>query len=352
MENRRRPRRRNGLVELILLVIGLVPWLAICALFVAPKTFVLFQWLGILMPFILLFNIVVVLIYLFAKHRNTSILLVYLLGIGYYIPAMFQWSPFHSKTAAADLRLASYNIRDMRSDYGFSTLDGIVEVVTQNKVDVLFLQEVPSDYSKEELLGFFPGMKYIVESKKEYSNGDRLAIISKYPLTEGETLTLDARNPYALFAHVDIEGMSTLLVNNHLQSTHWNQIDKQQDMFVLLEGSFHTISGNYLKRGYQAQHVKERIAQRGDIPVIVAGDFNDPPVSYSYHNIGSGLKDSFRAAGNGYGYTYRFLQKLFRIDYIFYDGDYFDAYNYRTIDVDYSDHLPVFVDLVISTKKN
>jgi len=351
MINRRSRSSRIGFIEFMVFGFMLLPLLAICSLFVPPSSLVLFQWLGITMPFILAWNTVVVFIYLLTKRRNYSILFIYIIGIGYYIPAMFQWSPMRHKEVVADLKIASYNVRDMRSDYGFSTVDAIVDLVDEHDVDILFMQEVPTDYSAEDLLGFFGDMQYVVMSSDDKRPGDRLAILSKYPLTAKETLLLDPRYPYALFATVDMDGLPLMLVNNHLQSTNWNQIDKHQPMSLFLEGSVRTISDNYVKRGFQTQQVR-RLIDATDMPVIVAGDFNDPPVSYAYHTIGSGLTDSFRAAGNGYGYTYRFLQKLFRIDYIFYDSDYFEAYNFRTVKVDYSDHLPVFVDLVVRHKND
>jgi endonuclease/exonuclease/phosphatase (EEP) superfamily protein YafD len=83
-------------------------------------------------------------------------------------------------------------------------------------------------------------------------------------------------------------------------------------------------------------------------PTLMCGDFNNSPNSYSYHRIKGNLKDAFREAGNGYGYTYNNLMKLFRIDFVFFSGTKFQAVNYRTGNVDFSDHLPVLVDFKIN----
>jgi endonuclease/exonuclease/phosphatase (EEP) superfamily protein YafD len=40
--------------------------------------------------------------------------------------------------------------------------------------------------------------------------------------------------------------------------------------------------------------------------------------------------------------------KLFRIDFVFFSGTKFQAVNYRTGNVDFSDHLPVLVDFKIN----
>ena len=54
--------------------------------------------------------------------------------------------------------------------------------------------------------------------------------------------------------------------------------------------------------------------------MIVAGDFNDTPVSYTYRKIRKGLNDSFVTSGYGAGFTYRGNYPPNRIDYILYDN--------------------------------
>jgi endonuclease/exonuclease/phosphatase (EEP) superfamily protein YafD len=80
-------------------------------------------------------------------------------------------------------------------------------------------------------------------------------------------------------------------------------------------------------------------------PLVVCGDFNDTPASYTYRKIKGGLEDSFVAAGKGYAYTYRYLRRLLRIDYLFYSRDIFKATGYNSPDLEYSDHKPVIVTL-------
>ena len=53
-------------------------------------------------------------------------------------------------------------------------------------------------------------------------------------------------------------------------------------------------------------------------PIIVCGDFNDTPVSYTYNKIKGNLMDSFTISGVGIGDSYVKIP-MFRIDYIMYD---------------------------------
>jgi len=57
------------------------------------------------------------------------------------------------------------------------------------------------------------------------------------------------------------------------------------------------------------------------------------------------LADSFRESGKGYAYTYRYLHKLFRIDYLFYSPGDLKARYYESPEVVYSDHNPIIIGL-------
>jgi endonuclease/exonuclease/phosphatase family metal-dependent hydrolase len=75
-------------------------------------------------------------------------------------------------------------------------------------------------------------------------------------------------------------------------------------------------------------------------PLIVCGDFNDTPISYTYNTISSKLNDAFVAAGQGISNTYRGKLPPYRIDYILYSNE-FDAVSYERHRAEYSDHFPV-----------
>ena len=65
----------------------------------------------------------------------------------------------------------------------------------------------------------------------------------------------------------------------------------------------------FQKRAQQADQVSRHI-QASPYPVIVCGDFNDTPVSYSYRTIRKDLQDAYTGSGRGIGNTYSgfFLQ--------------------------------------------
>jgi endonuclease/exonuclease/phosphatase (EEP) superfamily protein YafD len=100
-----------------------------------------------------------------------------------------------------------------------------------------------------------------------------------------------------------------------------------------------SLKKGFVKRALQAQVVKDNI-NRSPFPVIVVGDFNDTPVSYTYTKIRKGLNDAFINSGYGAGFTYIGNYPRNRIDYILYNYPLVNSY-FDIIKVRYSDHYPI-----------
>lgn len=344
MKNKAKPVSLSRLfLVFVLLIIGVLPLIAVFAQVIPPSFLTIFEWLGLGMPFLVAVNVIVMLLCLFSIRKYALIPLVSLLGSFYYYPLVFQWN---NKTVESQetLKVATYNVQGMSSSYGFPTIHNIADFAKSNELDILHMQEVPPWYNEKNIMEEFPSMKFIAISS-DPRGGGRLVILSKYPLSEMQTISAEERPHLAFTTVVDYKGKKIMLLNCHLQTTSWNQL-KKHDYLTSFRLIYKTMSDNFVKRANQAEEIKKVITS-AKYPLIVTGDFNAPPVSYSYDTVLGDLKDSFREAGNGYSYTYRFLKKFFRIDYIFFTGQQFEAYNYRTENLDYSDHLPVLVDFVL-----
>jgi endonuclease/exonuclease/phosphatase family metal-dependent hydrolase len=95
----------------------------------------------------------------------------------------------------------------------------------------------------------------------------------------------------------------------------------------------------FVRRAPQAEMVAEHI-RKCRYPVIVCGDFNDTPFSYTYNTVKGNLNDAFIECGNGFGKTYNGIFPSFRIDYILHSGSLVPS-GYYTHSESYSDHFPV-----------
>ena len=105
------------------------------------------------------------------------------------------------------------------------------------------------------------------------------------------------------------------------------------------------MNNSYKMRAEQAEKVGEYV-HNTPYPIILCGDFNDVPVSYTYHSVkGDKLIDAFRECGSGYGYTYNKKLFHFRIDQIMHSKEG-KAIQFKGGDVKYSDHYPISCKIV------
>ncbi|MEZ5028200.1 MAG: endonuclease/exonuclease/phosphatase family protein [Ferruginibacter sp.] len=84
-------------------------------------------------------------------------------------------------------------------------------------------------------------------------------------------------------------------------------------------------------------------------PVIVCGDMNDVPNSYTYFTVKDDLQDAFLKKSGGLGRTFRYISPTLRIDYILADKK-FEVENFSKIKVPYSDHYPILADIAFKEK--
>ena len=71
------------------------------------------------------------------------------------------------------------------------------------------------------------------------------------------------------------------------------------------EAAFHMASSDeeeFHETGYSGGLYPSDVGCRGG-PVILCGDFNDTPASYTYRTVKGDLTDGFRDCGSGFGYT-------------------------------------------------
>ena len=101
-------------------------------------------------------------------------------------------------------------------------------------------------------------------------------------------------------------------------------------------------------RAKQADIIADFINKNKDRNIIVCGDFNDTPVSYTYQTIANAgnLDDAFVKAGNGLGRTFNRHAMVVRIDHILYGEDFWEPHAAHILDrPDRSDHNAVTVHL-------
>ena len=173
------------------------------------------------------------------------------------------------------------------------------------------------------------------------------ALASSYPVKDWTTFMFedeDAGQGRVLQADVETPAGLVRVFNVHLQSLHFDHADydaveegPSREQGARLWG---LITDASKARALQAQELVRRM-EESPYPVIVAGDFNDTPMSYAMHALrGSRAEDTFAAASFGPGGTHLGAIPGLRIDGILADTT-LQCVSHHTHGVVMSDHRPV-----------
>jgi endonuclease/exonuclease/phosphatase family metal-dependent hydrolase len=327
------------------------------AVIISPGDFTLPAFFGLAYPYLLLINIIIVIIWAMLL-RFEALISVVVIAIGFnhfsnYIkllrPAGDKTNTF--KVLSYNLRLFNYFENKNRT----TSEKKIMEFLNSQKPDILCMQEffvLGNPAQEEEAVNAALGGKYYSHMKLLGSGKNRfygIATFSKYPIIRKGEIVHPGSSSLSIYTDVLIQKDTFRIYNNHLQSFRLKRMERSfieeitasEDKETMDEVRSLSVSlkKGFVRRSLQAQVVKDYI-NRSPYPVIVAGDFNDTPVSYAYRKIRKGLNDSFVNSGYGAGFTYKGNYPANRIDYILYDNALINSY-FEIIKVKYSDHYPI-----------
>ena len=323
------------------------------SIFISPQTIWLSGILALMTPVVLLVNTFLLIYLIFRK----SSLLVYPLGVC-AIGLIFlsrTFALYNPPAVKEQLSVLSYNVR-VFNVYSHLNNDFIqskktLAWVANREEDVKCFQEF---YVKpgDEIFGTLKTLSrqhpyYHFEPIHTNTDGAQfgMAIFSKFPIIHRGSLQVSKKSTNNIL-YVDIvnELDTVRIYNVHLESM---SIDEQR----LANSNRETISRNLkqlfsqLKHGFvqRAMQIDNLCAhlEGSPYPVILAGDLNDMPYSYSYQKLKKYLHSSFENGGNGFGFTFNGRLFFLRIDNQFYSEGVtlgkFETHN----QVKHTDHFPI-----------
>lgn len=253
------------------------------------------------------------------------------------------------------IKVITYNVNHIAYDR-FKTADNpILQYLVKQKADILCMQE--SGYKKELrqlsdslLLPVYP----YHETMRSHSNeSDLLAIYTRYPILKKELIEYESKGNVSVAFHLLVDGDTVVVVNNHLQSIGYtesdkdafNQIIKGETNKEVAEVESRKIVDKYQKamvqRYPQVDSVLNYIDKYAGYSMIVCGDFNDGPISYTRRMLSRNLVDCFVESGTGLGITYHKKRFYVRIDHILCSDDWMPYKCVVDNEIKESDHYPV-----------
>ena len=263
----------------------------------------------------------------------------------------------------------SYNVRLFNYYKWLDTpdvKDGILRLIAERKPDILCLQEIFLTGEKGTLTidslknkigkATLSHVTWALSQKGKKNYG--IATFSRFPIVNKGDIRFPNTINLSIFTDVKINNDTIRIYNNHLQSIRLrkksysflktlNNIDEEETIDEIKDIS-NRLKHAFTLRAEQAKIIASHI-ENSPYPVLVCGDFNDTPVSYSYHKIRGKLKDAFVESGTGIGNTYLGKFPSYRIDYILH-SDNIKSSHFETLRVNYSDHFPVRCNFYLELK--
>lgn len=348
----------NKILFAINILFGLGLLISYLAPYAEPEQFWFVSIIGLGYFFLLVTNVLFAIYWIFRWKKYVFFSIV-VLALG-YVPAgkfirfneQVEYPPIES------IKVLSHNIRAFGlNGPQFQTEDGnkIFKFLDQELYDIYCFQEFfsssrkdfsPYDSVKKVTQVKYRHVEFLIEFRGNFFG---MATLSRYPIVEKGIVPFEQEGTnMCMYTDIDINGNIIRVYNMHLQSLGFREKDYAfvKNLEITKEKTIagaKNITGRlkdaFIKRQRQAKLIREHI-ESSPHPVIVCGDFNDTPLSYSYEHIKGNLEDAFVNKGRGIGSTYNGVFPLLRIDYIFHSPSLNNVY-YKRIKEDLSDHYPL-----------
>jgi len=262
-------------------------------------------------------------------------------------------------------KLLTYNVR-LFNYYQWNedteTRQKIIDYILAEKPDIICFQEfIDLPGTQADIDNLRKTLSSLSYTHIHYTNtipgklNFGMATFSRYPIYNKGAVSFKGTLNGSIYSDIIYDKDTIRIYNCHLQSVqlkkdYSNLLDSllfnyTNQQLADLKDISTQMRNAFILRAEQVDILAAHISN-SPYPVILCGDFNDTPVSYSYNKLSKGMQDSFVESGSGAGQTYRGFFPYMRIDYILYNKA-FKSYNYKINKVDWSDHFPVSSEFTV-----
>lgn len=311
--------------------------------------------LGLVFPFLVFINLAFLVFWLIFKPRKMFIPIVGFILCYQPIRVFFPLN-VNREIPEDAIKIISYNVHHIRYKEYKDTINPILQYLLDQKADIICLQEAGRGKDLRQLTDSIlsPLYPYHDTLATKANVCDILAVYTKYPIIGKEQIDYHSRSNVTAAFQLLIDHDTVIIINNHLQSIGYTDADKEafsqivkgeikEQQYAEKESKkiIDKLKEAAKKRGPQVDSVANYLKKHEAKSIILCGDFNDCPISYSRRTFSKNLIDCFEESGNGMGISYHEKNFYVRIDYIMCSKDWTP---YRCIvdnNIDISDHYPV-----------
>lgn len=343
---------RTLVIICILFAVGLL--LSYLSVYINPEKIWFLGLIGLTYPVLLIINLLF-LVYWIIRWKLLFLIptIAILFGINHL--ANYIQLPFGKKPEVTnpEIKILSYNVNLFRL-YAWSkespSFNKIFALAKAKDVDIACFQEFFLNGKLTEKMVYNSlkmdsHVEFVIRNSR---SGYGIATYSKFPIVNKGEIKFENTSNACIYSDIKVNEDTIRVYNCHLQSLRL----KERNLNFLINQDHHEESNAVdelkdisfkfrdalIKRAHQVNMLTASV-DSCKYPVIICGDFNDSPFSYTYHELTRNLFDTFKEAGKGLANTYvRFFP--YRIDYILHSKS-IKAISFSSPRVDYSDHYPV-----------
>lgn len=306
--------------------------------------------IGLVFPVFVLVNLAFLVFFLIFKWRYA---IVPFLGFVLCYSPIRLYCPINisKPVPLGSLKVLSYNVcafDSVKNDENGG--NPILDYIVKSDADIVCLQEARYDEEIKNAVKNTYAYRDTVYSK----GGSRvLLLLSKFPILSKRRIEYETVGNVSAAFEVKIGGDTVNVISNHFETSGLSVADRKgfKDMLkgnaeadeMKKEG--HTLlaklSASVCKRAPQADAVALYVNGCRNA-VILCGDFNDNPISYTHRTVGKELTDCYVESGMGPGFSYHHNAMYVRIDNMMCSKS-FTPYGCKVDDgVEHSDHYPIY----------
>lgn len=347
----------NAFVALLLLISAYSPH-------IDPHAHPVWSCLGLLFPIFLLPNVLFMVFWLFFYRRYVLLpLLTFLLcwgSIRTYCPINL----FDEESPEEAIKILSYNTRafGLKAAHTKAKSNHVLAYLQECDADIICLQEYIWGGKLKKKDVDYALRDYRYKHYQAIGNGlNGLGVYSRYPILSVIPIKYKSGRNGSVAYRIKVGKDTLLVINNHLESNkilksdveaYQEMVDtpSKESLFAGARVLLKKLSEATSIRANQAEKLLQVVKDAKEKHIVVCGDFNDTPISYTHQVLADELADAFVESGNGLGISFNQNRMYVRIDHIL------TSKNLKTYDckvdrsVEASDHYPV--SCYISFPKN
>ncbi len=333
--------------------VGVLMWLVGYSGRLHPADHPLLSSIGLTFPLFILVNLGFIVLWMMVSRKRLLIPLaafvVSFVPVRTYVPINIS----SGKIPEGALKVMSFNVKGFIAQTDSATGETsrpALSAVVSSGADIVCLQEIGiSQFVEDSIKGIYQ----YYDSCRNGKHGSMLTVLSKYPIVGKELIAYPSESNSSAAFYLKVGADTVLVINNHFEKTGLSPEDRSE-FNNIVEGTSDTdtlgveprrlvvILGEASRiRSRQVDVVARYIEQHSHLPIILCGDFNDSPISYTHHRLTERLSDCYVETGTGPGWTYMDSRMYVRIDNILCSED-FEPYQCKILNKTIgSDHFPV-----------